>query len=218
MTNLETYFAPIAMFDLAPIKAKLMHKESGEGWSRDYADAVEYEYRRFLYLIRKFPDEPVAPILDVDLFWHYHILDTMKYAADCELIFGYFLHHCPSSGSNGEDEGVQERSDADMRKLYEATFGEGCLLQQENKWVTAAAESARYSQATAKSAYCFRAKAKAAWCSQAVQKTAFCDARKASVAFCQSSKVRLAFCDARKASACSVKRQDVVAAGVGPAA
>lgn len=51
--NIAEQFAPIAALDLDPIKVKLMHKESGEGWTLEYAEEVEFEYRRFLYLMRK---------------------------------------------------------------------------------------------------------------------------------------------------------------------
>ena len=115
----------IAALDLEPIKVKLMHQESGEGWSRARADAVEFEYRRFLFLMKKFPDEQTAPLVDVDTFWHYHILDTMKYAADCDAVFGYFLHHFPYIGLRGEDdEAAHQRVGLRMKELYEATFGE----------------------------------------------------------------------------------------------
>jgi hypothetical protein len=126
-------FNTIAALDLDPIKVKLMHKESGEGWSLEQATAVEFEYRRFLCLMKLFPHEPVAPLFDVDIFWHYHILDTMKYAADCEQIFGYFLHHFPYAGLRGEDdEAAHLRVGARMQELYEATFGESYIRQDEN--------------------------------------------------------------------------------------
>ena len=97
-------FQAIADLDLEPIKVKLMHEESGEGWSLQKANAVEFEYRRFLYLMKTFPQEQTAPLMDVDTFWHYHILDTMKYAVDCQAVFGYFLHHFPYIGLRGEDD------------------------------------------------------------------------------------------------------------------
>lgn len=129
--NSELYFAPIAALDLDPIKIKLMHQESGEGWSRDYADAVEFEYRRFLYLMKKYPDEQAAPLFDVDVFWHYHILDTMKYAVDCEAVFGYFLHHFPYVGLRGEqDLELHDRVGERMRELYEQTYGEEYVRKQ----------------------------------------------------------------------------------------
>jgi hypothetical protein len=117
-------FALIAALDLNPIKTKLMHKESGEGWSLGYANAVETEYRRFLYLMKAFPHVQTAPRVDVDTFWHYHILDTMKYARDCQQAFGYFMHHYPYLGLEGEN-GVemQQQAGERMRELYESTFG-----------------------------------------------------------------------------------------------
>lgn len=121
-------FKAIADLDLEPIKVKLMHEESGEGWSLQKANAVEFEYRRFLYLMKTFPQEQTAPLQDVDTFWHYHILDTMKYAADCEAVFGYFLHHFPYIGLRGEDdEAIHHQVGERMKELYEATFGESYL-------------------------------------------------------------------------------------------
>jgi len=120
----------IAALDLDPIKVKLMHKESGEGWSLELANKVEFEYRRFLHLLKLFPNEPVAPRFDVDIFWHYHILHTMKYAADCDQIFGYFLHHNPYSELAGkDDEAGHHRTGARTQELYKATFGEDYIRQ-----------------------------------------------------------------------------------------
>jgi hypothetical protein len=121
-------FKAIADLDLDPIKVKLMHKESGEGWTLEYANAIEFEYRRFLYLMKKFPNEPAAPLFDVDIFWHYHILDTMKYAVDCDSVFGYFLHHFPYVGlRDEEDEVTHQRAGIRMQELYEGTFDEPYL-------------------------------------------------------------------------------------------
>lgn len=123
--NANDLFEAVMELDLDPIKVKLTHVASGAGWSLEKANAVEKEYRRFLCLMKLYPDEDTAPLEDVDTFWHYHILDTMKYAADCERVFGYFLHHYPYVGLRGEDD-EQFRLDSGerMRSLYEATFGE----------------------------------------------------------------------------------------------
>ena len=50
-------FKAIADLNLDAIKVKLMHRESGEGWSLEKANAVEFEYRRFLILMKQFPQE-----------------------------------------------------------------------------------------------------------------------------------------------------------------
>lgn len=117
--------ALISALDLASIKKKLMHAESGEGWSRERANATECEYRRFLYLLKVFPTEQVAPLADVDTFWHYHILDTMKYARDCKQAFGYFVHYCPDFGLDEENAIAARQETANRtRELYESSFGE----------------------------------------------------------------------------------------------
>jgi hypothetical protein len=119
----DAKFEMFVAVDLDPIKFKLMH-ESGEGWSPKRTSAVESEYRQFLYLAKAFPHEHLATTEDVDIFWHYHILDTMKYAADCEMLFGYFLHHFPYAGMRGEDD--REALDYLGERtalLYQQTFG-----------------------------------------------------------------------------------------------
>jgi hypothetical protein len=204
--NSNTEFNIIAELDLDPIKVKLMNKESGEGWSLEQANAVEFEYRRFLYVMKLFPQEQTAPLVDVDIFWHHHILDTRKYAADCEQIFGYFLHHVPDSGSRGEDdEAVHHDTGARMQELYEATFGEAYIRQA----VSSKAAWCQPSTASAKTAWCqpSTASAKTAWCqpSTASAKTAWCQPSTASAktAWCQPStaSARTAWCQPSTASA-----------------
>ncbi len=179
--NSNNDFEVIAALDLNPIKVKLMHKESGEGWSLERANATEIEYRRFLYLMKAFPNEETAPLVDVDTFWHYHILDTMKYASDCEQAFGYFLHHYPYIGLRGEDDiAVQQQAGQRMRELYESTFGEPYVKEVDAAWCGRAPVSAI--AAAVRTAWCGRAPEAAretAWCGRApaaagAKKTAWC--------------------------------------------
>ncbi|HEY0845696.1 MAG TPA: hypothetical protein VGE12_10015 [Noviherbaspirillum sp.] len=156
----------IFALDLDPIKFKLMDKKEGHGWSREKADRLELEYRRFLALTAKYPNEVIAPSTEVDKFWHGHILDTMKYAADCQKVFGYFLHHFPYFGMrDAEDAANLADAAATTRRLYQQEFG------------GAAAESASYCArvagevlgAEAASAYCARVAAPtedAAYCAR----------------------------------------------------
>jgi hypothetical protein len=177
--NSKPQFNTIAELDLDPIKVKLMHKESGEGWSLEKANTMEFEYRRFLCLMKMFPDEQVAPLFDVDIFWHYHILDTMKYAVDCEQVFGYFLHHFPYSGLRGDDdEAVHKQIGARMQELYEATFGEAYIRhdagQAVSAWSQPATPQTAWSQpATAMTAWSQPATPKAAWSQPATAMTAW---------------------------------------------
>ncbi len=70
------------------------------------------------------------PDKELDSFWHAHILDTMKYADDCEQIFGHFLHHFPYFGLRGEED-AQHLQDAfaETKRLYQAEFGEAYRVE-----------------------------------------------------------------------------------------
>ena len=108
------------------LKAKLQDNEEGLGWSIEQCDIVEQDYKRFLALKFAYPDEEIVPNQEVDKFWHYHILDTQAYARDCELIFGYFVHHFPYFGMRGEqDLRDLHTAFADTTALYKNHFGEG---------------------------------------------------------------------------------------------
>ena len=110
--------------DLGPIKFKLMDPQEGEGWSREFVEHMEAQYRRYLTLVAKYPREAIAPDKDVDRFWHAHILDTRKYMDDCERVFGGYLHHFPYFGMRGaEDAAALARAGERTRELYAAEFG-----------------------------------------------------------------------------------------------
>jgi hypothetical protein len=110
--------------DLGPIMVKLIDPEEGEGWSREKVLGLSEEYRRYLYLIGIHPDEVIVPNKAWDEFWHYHILDTIKYAEDCERIFGFFLHHFPYFGMRGEEDRRNlENAFQNTVRLYVEEFG-----------------------------------------------------------------------------------------------
>jgi len=170
--------AAIDALDLSPIKFKLMDREEGYGWSRQYADAMEIEYKRFLTLLAKYPDETIVPNKAVDKFWHGHILDTLKYAEDCRRVFGYFLHHFPYFGMRGEDD-ARNLSTAGQttRGLYKQEFGEPGTTEPGYCGVAAEAKDAYCGVAAAgKDAYCgAAAEGKDAYCGVAAEgKDAYC--------------------------------------------
>jgi hypothetical protein len=189
--NANDLFKAVMQLDLEPIKMKLMHVASGEGWSLEKANAVEKEYRRFLCLMKLYPDEDTAPLVDVDTFWHYHILDTMKYAADCEQVFGYFLHHYPYVGMRGEDDEQFRLDSGDrMRELYEATFGEAYPGTADR--IEAGAHTGYCAGPRVEPAYCAgpRIKAQAARGEGAVAATAYCAGPRIETAYCAGPRVK----------------------------
>jgi hypothetical protein len=194
----------INALDLGAIKTKLMHRASGEGWSAAYADAVEIEYRRFLTLMKLYPNEATAPLVDVDTFWHYHILDTAKYAADCASAFGYFLHHYPYLGMDGaDDEANRDSAGARMHELYAATFGVAmAAAPADTAWCGRSEQPAQ--QATA---WCGRSEQPAqqatAWCGRSEQPAQPAQNAQPALAWCgmattAPAKSALAWCGAAR--------------------
>lgn len=115
----------VASIDLRMVRLKLADPEEGKGWTQEQLDAVEREYRRFLALHLTHPDAAIVPCGDVDAMWHFHILDTEAYGADCEKAFGRFLHHFPYFGMRGEED---EKALVDAYdwtlSTYQEVFGE----------------------------------------------------------------------------------------------
>src|SRR6266568_1607528 len=173
----EQVIAAIQALDLDPIKFKLMDPEEGQGWSREYVEQMAIEYKRFLTLSVKYPEETIAPSKDVDKFWHGHILDTMKYAEDCENVFGYFVHHFPYFGMRGEEDAANlAEAGKATNRLYEKEFGE-TLPSHASMCSVAVTKNDVAMCSVAKPAMCSVAVTKdsAAMCSVAIQsKPAMC--------------------------------------------
>lgn len=111
--------------DLEPIKHNLVLAEGGPHWTAEQAEFVETWYRRYLWLCRKYSKETLVPLKAIDEFWHNHILDTAKYAADCGRVFGYFLHHFPYFGVRGEsDRAAWLSAQRDTEALFVLEFGQ----------------------------------------------------------------------------------------------
>lgn len=124
-TTTEIEMADIAALNFDLIKLKLQASDEGPGWSTQQCEIVEQDYRRFLALKRHYPAHDIVPNREVDVFWHQHILDTQKYAADCDAVFGEFLHHYPYFGMNGPDDHANLcQAFETTSQLYERHFGQ----------------------------------------------------------------------------------------------
>lgn len=105
----------IAELDLDAIAYKVCRDE---GFSLREVDEAVVGYRAFLQIIRDAePGFSAAPTRAIDIVWHHHILDTLKYHHDCNLLFGKYIHHFPYSGIfEGEDILLQEQRREDTNK------------------------------------------------------------------------------------------------------
>jgi hypothetical protein len=102
--------------------AEKLRSKKGWWWNASHdMKRLSMEYRQFLYLVISNPDTTVVPwSQDLDDFWHEHILDTAKYAEDCRLLNGGFIHHNPHmpKGTAEYQKGYQT-----TREKYIAAFG-----------------------------------------------------------------------------------------------
>jgi hypothetical protein len=122
--DVDAAVAVVNDVDLAPINGKLRHDDP-ETWTDEVLAEVEQKYRRFLVLNLLHPHTTLSVDLALDEYWHQHILDTRKYAQDCERVFGYLLHHDPYFGldENGEEWLENVALFSATQDLYEEAFG-----------------------------------------------------------------------------------------------
>jgi len=116
----------IAALDLTSVKIRLMDPKVGEGWTREYADRIEVAFKHYLSMAVKYQEHAEDILLseDVDEFWHAYILQTIKYADDCQAVFGTFLHHSPHIGELTQaDHDKRDALAEKTRALYQREFG-----------------------------------------------------------------------------------------------
>lgn len=113
----------VSQIDLSPINEKLQY-DNPVLWSSETISQTEIDYRRFLALNLLYPSTTLVVNKILDDYWHQHILDTHKYAADCDKLFGFFLHHYPYFGMSDDEDGQRLfEAFAVTQQLWEEAFG-----------------------------------------------------------------------------------------------
>lgn len=99
------------------------------GWSKEKATQQILNYKRCLWIRQKYPDVSFVPNKDIDQVWHNHILYTQRYAQDCQILFGTFLHHTPTQLTDDPEQNKQILTKSrekflTIMTLYQMEFGE----------------------------------------------------------------------------------------------
>jgi hypothetical protein len=80
-----------------------------QDWTREQRETSLHRYEKWLRLKQLHPKSRLAPTLDIDLFWHLHMLSPVAYHRDCMRHFGRLLDHDGGFGKGpGELELLKE--------------------------------------------------------------------------------------------------------------
>lgn len=85
---------------------------------RDWASAL-LEYQRFLSLKKCYPNQLLIPSGAAWQLWQAHVLDTRRYRADCDQLFGRFIDHFPYLGC---DSSADRRESRFAQQLYQGLY------------------------------------------------------------------------------------------------
>lgn len=121
----------IAALDLDYLGRKLLDDDAFEAerrngerlWDEERVERALVEYKQFLALMLSQPKAVLVPSEDIDEVWHTHVLNTLRYQADCETIFGRFQHHFPTFGESEEVQEEHMKGREETMRLFEETFG-----------------------------------------------------------------------------------------------
>ncbi|CAF1156312.1 unnamed protein product [Rotaria sordida] len=99
-------------------------------------------YERFLYMAAKYPliDDNgfVPPTYAIDIMWHSHMQEPLKYIADCHRLVGYVIYHAPWPIIEGN---TMNKSREKTNQIWKDEFGSGIqtdhlynTLDQQADW------------------------------------------------------------------------------------
>ena len=122
LTKAKTYLEQV---DLGYISRKMcsVHYPLPR-WQPELITQCETLYKRFLWLLIRYPEHPLIPTRDIDEFWHNYILYTKQYLIDCLALRGRYIHHHPSDPENAEETTKLSSQFTITKQLYRQEFGE----------------------------------------------------------------------------------------------
>lgn len=123
LQNLDQVKHIIDSLDLQSVIDRLTRVEK---WPEEEAVAVVKQYRRYLFLRKKYPNQVLPPSKEIDEAWHAHILHTRAYRRFCKQVFDHteeqFLDHNPAEDEQSAAQFSQFFKQT--QALYKKEFGE----------------------------------------------------------------------------------------------
>lgn len=97
---------PIPLISADLIAASYRSDTFPRDWTQQQRETSLARYEKWLRLKLLHPKSRLAPTLDIDLFWHLHMLSPVAYYRDCMRLFGRLLDH---DGGFGKGPGELEQ-------------------------------------------------------------------------------------------------------------
>lgn len=98
-----------------------------DGWLHYQAIEAIRQYRNYLFLRKKYPNEKLPPSYEIDEAWHAHILHTKEYRDFCKKVFydreDKYLDHWPHI-ANADSGLALKQAYETTKKLYRKEFNE----------------------------------------------------------------------------------------------
>ena len=105
----------IERLDLSSVINRL---KRDEGLTTQETKKAIAEYKAYLNLrLEEGIDAQIHPTVAADLAWHHHILDTKKYMADCDAVFGAYLHHNPNTENSQTTQNTYKKQQTQKQPL-----------------------------------------------------------------------------------------------------
>jgi len=113
--TLSLHRAKVSKIDLDWLTPRLMQREHLS--APQATEAVDL-YRKFLEIVADNPDSDLVPPGLADKAWHHHILETRRYVADCEYLFGGYMHHDPNVYGTATYWSAWDRTRGEFRRRF----------------------------------------------------------------------------------------------------
>ncbi len=109
--------------DLGPVVERLVKIDK---WNREDAIKASKQYRNYLFLRKKYPNEKLPPSKEIDDVWHAHVLHTRDYRHFCKQVFAHcedqYLDHDPHLSEAGNIAFLEQLFE-NTQELYLKEFG-----------------------------------------------------------------------------------------------
>ncbi|MAZ40340.1 MAG: hypothetical protein CMF49_09515 [Legionellales bacterium] len=131
MNSLDTAKDYLSRLDLSYLERKMCSSYYPmPQWQPKLAEVCVMLYKRFLWLLVKYPDVQLVPTRDIDEVWHNHILYTKNYTQDCQALCGRYIHHIPSDPDNTFELTSLSSNFEETKRLYQQEFNEPLKVLQ----------------------------------------------------------------------------------------